>query len=168
MIKLFANRWWRAKILTSESSWHPSSLFLWRKHYESIRERNWRFPTMLKKNSGSIKNETAGPNEVIYAKPHTTKPKLNYSFHSPRSGFLNQSIRNPMISPNWSNQVICLIDPYHPLKASKLAINNLLFCLISLSCSLLPSACRHFSFCKFLGALFFLLDWLLTNSRIVE
>ena len=55
-----------------------------------------------------VKNKQQVQNGIIYAKPHSTKPKLNYSFSSPRNGILNQSIRNCLVS---SREKIYLTDP---------------------------------------------------------
>lgn len=45
-----------------------------------------------------LKSRQQTPNGVTYAKPHVPKLRLNYSFGSPRSGILNLSIRNCLIS----------------------------------------------------------------------
>ena len=63
-------------------------------------------------------------NGVAYAKPHITKPRLNYSFGFPRYGLLHQSIMNHLLS---TSLVVFLTNFRHPLKGSNLAITNLGF-----------------------------------------
>ena len=56
------------------------------------------------------------------AKPHLIKPRLNYSFNSPRNGKLNWSVRNRLVSTR-SN----LPDNSLPCPIYHLAITNLPF-----------------------------------------
>ena len=46
----------------------------------------------------SVTDIQQAPSGVVYAKPHITKLRLNYSFGSPRNEILNQVIRNHLIS----------------------------------------------------------------------
>lgn len=79
-----------------------------------------------------LKTRQTRPNmELHLLSSHLTKLRLNYSFCSLRSGILNQSTKNHLII---TSEVICLIDPCHSPKESKLAITNLLFCLVLLLC----------------------------------
>ena len=91
-------------------------------------------------------------NGVAYAKPHITKPRLNYSFSSSRNGILNQSIRSCLNSA----KVLWLTDPCHSPKKSNGAItNSLLPCITFLS--LLPPAYKGLLFwSSFLSA-----NWML-------
>ena len=77
------------------------------------------------------------------------KLRLNYSLGSPRTGILNQSIRNCLIS---ISKVICPIGPCPPLKERNLTTTNPIFGLVQLPsfCSLLPIKVFHIFFFFFL------------------
>ena len=103
-------------------------------------------------------------NGVIYAtspNPDLILIPIMNSFSSPQNGILNQPIRNHPIS---TSEVICLTDPYHPLKESDLARTKLLFASIITSLFLPPSAYKVFHLVQLLQAPFCLLHWILPNT----
>ena len=65
------------------------------------------------------------------------KLRLNYSLGSPRTGILNQSIRNCLIS---ISKIIFVIDPCPPLKERNLTTNQPNFWPSTASLFLLPFA----------------------------
>ena len=54
-----------------------------------------------------LKSRQQAPKEGVYANPHVTKLRLNYSFSPSRNGILKQSIRVLLMS---TIQVMCLLD----------------------------------------------------------
>ena len=88
--------------------------------------------------------------------PIVTTPKINYSFSSPRNAILNQSVRNDV------SEVICQIDPCHPLRGGVLAKTNLSFASVT-SLLPLPSVCENLLFCTAPQSFFLFLDWMLPN-----
>ena len=75
-----------------------------------------------------IQKRQQAPNGVTCTKPMSPNwdfvPKLITISTSPRSGLLNQSVWNYLVS---TSKVICLLDPCYPLKEGNLATNNPLF-----------------------------------------
>ena len=89
------------------------------------------------------------------------KLRLNYSLGSPRTGILNQSIRNCLIS---ISKVICPIGPCPPLKERNLTTTNPIFGLVQLPsfCSLLPIKVFHLFFFFFTSFILYSSSELLT------
>ena len=102
----------------------------------------WTHPTIL------VKATQQAQNGVTYAKPHITKPRLNYTFSSPRNRNLKQ------------HQLGTLPDKPLPSFFCKVTLQLACFLRSITSSSLLPSAYTSLSLQR-LRASFYLLDCML-------
>lgn len=93
-----------------------------------------------------LKTRQQGQNEVTYAKPHVTKPRLNYSFSSLRNEIASQSVNWKL--PDHQHYITHLIAPCHPLKESSLVIMNPVYvvCVWRNFLTLAPSGYKSRSF----------------------